>query len=112
MSEPAGKLRREQLLVRAAAGLAAVAGLKPGGAFAADEPFGPNASWAQIRAQFDLAPGVTQLTAFLLASHPRPVRAAIDRHRRGLDANPHGYLERQPLFEDQVLRAAAGYLKT
>lgn len=108
----APKLRRDQLLVGAAAGVAAVAGLKPGGAVAAETAIGPNATWAQIRGEFNLAPGVTQLTAFLLASHPRPVRAAIDRHRRGLDANPHGYLEKQPLFEDQVLRAAASYLRT
>src|SRR5439155_579945 len=46
-----------------------------------------------------------------LASHPQPVRDAIDRHRRGLDDNPVDYLHQQaPLLEAGVLRAAASYL--
>jgi selenocysteine lyase/cysteine desulfurase len=39
------------------------------------------------------------------------VRAAIDRHRRGLDANPVDYLHRRgPALEAAVLREAAAYL--
>src|SRR5262245_18220093 len=48
--------------------------------------------WRAVRAQFALAPGLVHLTSFLLASHPRSVRDAIDRHRRRLDANPVDYL--------------------
>jgi selenocysteine lyase/cysteine desulfurase len=50
------------------------------------------------------------MTSFLLASHPRPVRLAIERHRRGLDANPHEYLEREPALDERVLAAAARYV--
>ncbi len=35
--------------------------------------------WAAVRAQFALSQDRVQLTSFLLASHPRPVRQAIDR---------------------------------
>ncbi|HEY6262091.1 MAG TPA: aminotransferase class V-fold PLP-dependent enzyme [Nitrospiraceae bacterium] len=46
-----------------------------------------------------------------LASHPTPVRAAIERHRRGLDANPIGYwMEQGEKQEAAVLLAAADYL--
>ena len=64
-------------------------------------------TWDAIRGEFALAPGVTQLSAFLLASHPRPVREAIERHRRGLDANPHGYLDHAASFEERARRSAA-----
>ena len=46
------------------------------------------ADWAAIRADFALAPDLIHLSAMLLSSHPRPVREAIERHRRGLDDNP------------------------
>jgi isopenicillin-N epimerase len=45
-----------------------------------------------VKAQYPLAPGVRYFDAFVLAPHPRPVREAIERHRRGLDADPNGYL--------------------
>jgi selenocysteine lyase/cysteine desulfurase len=51
------------------------------------------------------------LTAFLLAPHPRAVREAIERHRRGLDANPKLYLfEHELESESRVLAAAAEYV--
>jgi selenocysteine lyase/cysteine desulfurase len=103
-------LRRGEFLAGAAAGAAALAGFAPA---AADAAVGPHSSWAEIRSQFDLAPGVTQLSSFLLASHPKPVRAAIERHRRGLDANPHEYIEdHQEDLEARVSQAAAAYLRT
>jgi selenocysteine lyase/cysteine desulfurase len=61
-----------------------------------------------VRAQFALAPGVVQLTSFLLASHPRPVREAIDRHRRRLDANPVDYLHANETRLTGAARSAAG----
>jgi selenocysteine lyase/cysteine desulfurase len=68
-------------------------------------------TWAAVRGQFRLAPGWTHLGGLLLASHPAPVRAAIERHRRGLDANPVAYLHgRGPGLEAAVLREAAAYL--
>ncbi len=43
----------------------------------------------------------------------RPVRRAIDAHRKGLDADPRDYLHEHELpLEDEVLSAAAEYLGT
>ena len=64
--------------------------------------------WASVRAQFALSQDRVQLTSFLLASHPRPVRQAIDRHRRGLDANPVDYLHANEGRLTAEARAAAG----
>jgi isopenicillin-N epimerase len=79
---------------------------------AEDRPLGAaTGSWEGIRAQFELERGVRHFAAFLLASHPRPVREAIERHRRGLDADPSGYLHDQELaLEGKVVEAAAAYL--
>ena len=57
--------------------------------------------WAWVRAQFDLAPEYLHLSQFFIVSHPRPVREAIERERRALDANPfltveHGFTNRRP----------------
>jgi isopenicillin-N epimerase len=105
-------LDRRQLLVRTGAALAL------GGAFldleeVAAAPEADTAlDWASVRRQFRLAPGWTHLGGLLLASHPAPVRGAIERHRRGLDANPVHYLhERGPALEAAVLRAAGAYLR-
>jgi selenocysteine lyase/cysteine desulfurase len=68
-------------------------------------------SWDGVRAAFDLDPAWAHFAAFVLAAHPRPVRQAIDAHRRGLDANTEDYLRRQELrLEDEVLAAARDYL--
>jgi isopenicillin-N epimerase len=68
-------------------------------------------TWDAVRAQFTLTRDRIHMAGFLLASHPKPVREAIDTHRRGLDENPadylHGNAER---LEGAVLRAAADYL--
>jgi selenocysteine lyase/cysteine desulfurase len=70
-----------------------------------------NAGWDSIRAQFPLSRDLIHLAGFFLASHPTPVRDAIERHRAGLDADPIGYwLEREEKQEAAVLQAAAGYL--
>ena len=44
--------------------------------------------WASVKASFGLDPKLRHFTAFLLASHAAPVRAAIERHRAELDRNP------------------------
>lgn len=107
-------LDRRTLLVRTGAALAAT-GL---GAFSdlEDVAAAPEAEtaldWSAVRRQFRLATGWTHLSGLLLASHPAPVRRAIERHRRGLDANPVHYLhERGPALEADVLRAAGAYLR-
>lgn len=68
-------------------------------------------SWRAVRNDFALSREWVHLAGMLLASHPRPVREAIERHRRGLDRNPVHYL-RDNRFEceERVLAAAARYL--
>jgi selenocysteine lyase/cysteine desulfurase len=64
--------------------------------------------WGEVRAQFALTPSRVHLTSFLLATHPRPVREAIDRHRRRLDADPVEYLHANEARLTAEARAAAG----
>jgi selenocysteine lyase/cysteine desulfurase len=81
-------------------------------ALAADASFDPR-SWASVRAQFALDPHATNLTTFLLAPHPRPVRDAIARYSRALDRDAKRYLDRQEdagTAERRVRVAAARYL--
>jgi selenocysteine lyase/cysteine desulfurase len=67
--------------------------------------------WGALRDQFELSRDWIHMGGLYLASHPAPVREAIERHRRGLDENPVHYLqERGPRLEAAVLRAAADYL--
>ena len=44
--------------------------------------------WDSVRREFELAPDYIHLALFFLASHPRPVRQAIEQYRAKLDANP------------------------
>lgn len=68
-------------------------------------------NWEDLRAQFPLSPRLIHLAAFFLASHPTPVRDAIERYRAGLDADPIGYwFEQEEKQEAAVLRTAADYL--
>jgi len=53
----------------------------------------PGLSWEQIRALFPLDPTVIQMSGFFLTCHPKPVADEIEKHRRGLDANPFMYIE-------------------
>src|SRR4051812_22626170 len=64
-------------------------------------------TWAGVRAEFLLSREYNHMALMLLASHPRPVREAIDRHRRALDENP--VANSLPNFQklDNAVRAAA-----
>ena len=44
--------------------------------------------WESVRQEFELAPDYIHLALFDLASHPRPVRQAIEQYRAKIDANP------------------------
>jgi isopenicillin-N epimerase len=105
------ELDRRDFLVRSGAALAAAAVLGPEALARGDEaeasaPLG----WHEVRSQFRLRRDRVHLGAFLLASHPAPVRRAIERHRRALDADPVGYLHREwAPREAAVARAAASY---
>ena len=54
--------------------------------------------WGAVRREFDLSPDYIHLGLFYLTSHPRPVREAIEKYRRRLDANPFVTVETS-LFE-------------
>ena len=70
-----------------------------------------SSDWQAVRDQFPLSRDLIHLAGFFLASHPTPVREAIERHRAGLDADPIGYwLGHEKKQEAAVLQAAAGYL--
>src|SRR5215217_6815332 len=100
-------MRRRDFLVRAGA-IAVVPGALATAAEAAAAPGG----WAGVRAQFALRERERNFAAWYLASHPKPVRDAIERHRRGLDASPHEYVERHVELEGRARAAAAAYLET
>ena len=96
--------RKELLAGAAAAGVVAGCGGSP------KPPVDPR-GWAAVKAQFALSPDVRHFDAFVLATHPRTVREAIERHRRGLDADPNGYLrDHEAELDQRVLEAAGRYL--
>ncbi|HZS17794.1 MAG TPA: aminotransferase class V-fold PLP-dependent enzyme [Candidatus Udaeobacter sp.] len=72
--------------------------------------------WESVRQQFQLAPDYVHLALFFLASHPRPVREAIEQYREKIDANPLIAVD-TAIFESgneniqlQVCRALASYI--
>jgi selenocysteine lyase/cysteine desulfurase len=71
------------------------------------------AKWSSVRAQFRLDPRLTHFSSFILASHPKPVRQAIARHRAALDADPQTYESANSFsLEQKAASAAAAYLGT
>jgi selenocysteine lyase/cysteine desulfurase len=82
-----------------------------GGGNAGDAPPFDPSDWASVRAQFPLTDDQAHFAAFVLASHPRPVADAIERHRAGLDEDTGAYLAETELdAETAVATAAAEYL--
>ena len=57
---------------------------------AAADPLPPLSrdKWAQLRSLFNQDPDYLHFSNFLVTTHPRPVREAIERHRAALDKNP------------------------
>jgi selenocysteine lyase/cysteine desulfurase len=103
-------LDRRGFLVRTGLGLAAAAlaagDLEP----AASAQPQSLSDWTDVRALFNVDPNYLHFGGLLLASHPSPVREAIDAHRRGLDDNPVDYLhQNEARFEASVLRSASAY---
>jgi isopenicillin-N epimerase len=108
-------LRRE-LLTRS--GLALAAGAMGSSAgwlnaaaqdIAADVVEGPD--WPAVRAQFALADEFIHMSAMLISSHPKPVRKAIQEHRRGMDENPLTYVfQNNRRLQEEARAAAGGYL--
>ncbi len=63
--------------------------------------------WDSVRDQFSLTHDLSHFAAFVLAAHPAPVAEAIDRHRKGLDQDSHGYLAEHEVDNEVAVRAAA-----
>jgi selenocysteine lyase/cysteine desulfurase len=63
--------------------------------------------WASVREQFPLSRDLRHFAVFVLAAHPRPVAEAIERHRRGLDEDPAGYLAAEEEANEVAVREAA-----
>ena len=98
-----GRFDRRELLVRG--GL--VAGAGAAGLLAGTQLDGEGAPAAGVDArQFTLAPDDVNLTTFVLASHPRVVRDAIERHRRALDSERGASISASPSRRSRRRRGA------
>ena len=84
-------------------------------ALAANPPPLSKDKWAQLRSLFDQDSDYLHFANFLVTSHPRPVREAIERHRANLDRNPGLAMDWGPgeaKKHQHAVRAWAGhYLK-
>ncbi len=72
-------------------------------AMADDSPAFDPRSWDSVRQQFGTSPEFVHLASFFLASHPRPVREAIEKHRKALDLNPFETVEHNMFGEPLVV---------
>lgn len=69
-------------------------------------------NWDEVRRQFTLNPDLIHMAGFYLASHPAPVRDAIERHRRGFDSNALEYHHENAMrCELAAIEAASRYLE-
>ena len=116
--EDRGLTRRRLLAgggVAGASALAAAGGYLAAREIAGDDGGDPRATAAASDDTggplFELDPRYVNLTTFVLATHPRPVREAIERHRRRLDENTALYLQEAEVELEEASRSAlAGYL--
>lgn len=99
--------------------------LKRGGLLAAGLPLlalagrdtlssqGDTASWADLRAQFELDPSYLHFATFLLTAHPRPVQDAIEALKHRFNTNPGEAVDwdREEIwaYEDQIRERAGQY---
>src|SRR5436190_12453326 len=72
--------------------------------------------WESVRRHFELAPDYIHFALFFLASHPGPVRQAIEQYRARIDANPlltvEGaiFVQTEENIPLQVCRAIGNYI--
>jgi selenocysteine lyase/cysteine desulfurase len=67
--------------------------------------------WVALRDIFPLTRKYIQLSTFLLASHPKPVSDAIEKHRRAFDENPSDYWHHHfQTIDAQISQSAALYM--
>jgi selenocysteine lyase/cysteine desulfurase len=105
-------IERRQFLTGLAATPVAIAGCGHAqkGSPPATAAAAPADPWQRVREEFVLSKDWLHFAGFLLASHPRPVRDAIERHRRALDDNPALYAEPRIADFAPVLKPAAAYM--
>ena len=111
----------------ATVGLSLVAGTASRAAAAREAAAAPavdgSSDWAAVKAEFGLSPQWLHFSQFYIVSHPRPVRAAIERLRGLLDADPFSTVEhgmgfdaflgeqsREDPYPVRVQQAAARYV--
>jgi isopenicillin-N epimerase len=105
---------RREFVVGAAAGvvgaLVASCGATASQVKTASKPVGPP-SWDALRAMFRLRPDRIHLAGMLLASHPTPVRDAIEELRRRFDEDPVAAVVAtlEAGMDDEVRRAVVAY---
>jgi selenocysteine lyase/cysteine desulfurase len=68
-------------------------------------------SWDAVRAEFALDPQLAHFAAYVLATHPAPVRAAIERWREALDNDPATVVHEAYSHDEAVRAAASRYLR-
>jgi selenocysteine lyase/cysteine desulfurase len=65
-------------------------------------------TWEDIRQQFLFSKDRIHMSQMLLAAHPRSVRDAIEKHRKGFDENPVEYWENGWITMEADIRKEAG----
>ncbi len=98
--------------IAVAAGTLSVVGQNPAMKLAPETAAKNLHSWTNVREQFDMVSrDYIHLSSFFLVSHPRPVREAIEKHRRAIDENPFSYIEHNMFtMPGQIQAAVAEYL--
>jgi selenocysteine lyase/cysteine desulfurase len=102
---------RRDFLVRTGQAIGAVAlasALRTAEALATKQSSSDAPSWEDVRGNFNLAPDLIHMAGFFLASHPKPVRDAIEAHRRAFDSNPIEYWFDNAMTAEAAVAAAAG----
>lgn len=104
-------MQRREFLERAGLAIGATASLSQVRAAPKKGDVLEPGDWTGLRQLFPLTPDYIHLATFLLASHPEPVANEIEKHRRGLDANPADYVRAHSSTMDiAVAQAAAAYM--
>ncbi|WP_224483840.1 aminotransferase class V-fold PLP-dependent enzyme [Robertkochia aurantiaca] len=67
-----------------------------------------SATWSWVREQFELDHSQIQMAQMLLASHPKPVNDAIEKHRKAYNRSPAMYWEEHFMTAEKVVTKAAG----
>jgi isopenicillin-N epimerase len=102
---------RRDFLARAGLGAAALGVRRTARAETSPAPAGGTPSWSAVRDEFLLSRDHIHLALMLLASHPRPVRDALERYRRAFDENPADTFEENFFQADgRTRQAAARYM--